>query len=415
MQQTWLKRFMLIWIGQFISLISSSAVNFAIIIWLSLETRSAEVLAYAVIAGMLPQAILGPIAGVYVDRWNKKITMMLADSFVAVCTLIMSVCFYLGYESFTMIFIVLSLRSIGSAFHMPSMQAAIPMIAPKSQLLRIAGVNQIIQSVSGIAGPALGALSISFFSIGKVLLFDIVGAAIAVISLAFIKIPETNNYKKAKTGIRNVIQDMKTGFNAIRSNKGLYMLFGVSVMSALFVIPTIPLLPLITINHFNGGKFEMGLVEILWSIGMLVGSGVLSIWKPSVNKIFIINIMNIITGILLAWSGLLPSTAFLIFIFLMGMCGAAYSVESATFTTIVQEKVNPEVLGRVFSMYFSLILLPSMIGLFSTGFLVEAIGINQAFIVLGILTAIVGGLSFMIPTLMALDKKDAKVMEANNL
>lgn len=94
---------------------------------------------------------------------------------------------------------------------------------------------------------------------------------------------------------------MKTGFNAIRSNKGLYMLFGVSVMSALFVIPTIPLLPLITINHFNGGKFEMGLVEILWSIGMLVGSGVLSIWKPSVNKIFIINIMNIITGILLAW------------------------------------------------------------------------------------------------------------------
>lgn len=229
-------------------------------------------------------------------------TMMLADSFVAVCTLIMSVCFYLGYESLTMIFIVLSLRSIGSAFHMPAMQAAIPLIAPKSELLRIAGVNQIIQSVSGIAGPALGALSISFFSIGKVLLFDIAGAAIAVVSLAFIKIPETNNYKKAKAGIRNVIQDMKTGFNAIRSNRGLFILFGVSVMSALFVIPTIPLLPLITINHFNGGKFRIGLVEILWSIGMLIGSGILSIWKPTVNKIFIINIMNIVTGILLAWS-----------------------------------------------------------------------------------------------------------------
>ncbi|WP_234034163.1 MFS transporter [Elizabethkingia sp. M8] len=213
MQQTWLKRFILIWIGQFISLISSSAVNFAIIIWLSLETRSAEILAYAVIAGMLPQAILGPIAGVYVDRWNKKLTMMLADSFVAVCTLIMSVCFYLGYESLTMIFIVLSLRSIGSAFHMPSMQAAIPLIAPKSELLRIAGVNQIIQSVSGIAG-----------------------AAIAVVSLAFIKIPETNNYKKAKAGIRNVIQDMKTGFNAIRSNRGLFILFGVSVMSEQTII-----------------------------------------------------------------------------------------------------------------------------------------------------------------------------------
>lgn len=99
----------------------------------------------------------------------------------------------------------------------------------------------------------------------------------------------------------------------------------------------------------------------------------------------------------------------------MGICGAAYSVESATFTTIVQEKVNPEVLGRVFSMYFSLILLPSMIGLFSTGFLVEAIGINQTFIILGILTTVVGGLSFMIPALMALDKKDNKILETNNL
>ena len=59
------------------------------------------------------------------------------------------------------------------------------------------------------------------------------------------------------------------------------MLFGVSVMSALFVIPTIPLLPLITINHFNGDKFEMGLVEILWSIGMFIGSGILSIWETN--------------------------------------------------------------------------------------------------------------------------------------
>ena len=185
-------------------------------------------------------------------------------------------------------------------------------------------------------------------------------------------------------------------------------------MSALFVIPTIPLLPLITINHFNGGKFEMGLVEILWSIGMLVGSGVLSIWKPSVNKIFIINIMNIITGILLAW-WIASFNSISHFYFSDGNVRSCILGRECNVYNNCSGKVNPEVLGRVFSMYFSLILLPSMIGLFSTGFLVEAIGINQAFIVLGILTAIVGGLSFMIPTLMALDKKDAKVMEANNL
>ena len=130
MKDSWKKKFSIIWIGQFISLISSSAVNFAIIIWLSLETGSAEVLAFAAIAGLLPQAIIGPIAGVYIDRWNRKKTMIFADAFVALCTLAMSVSFYIGYESLILIYVMLALRSVGAAFHMPAMQAAIPMLAP---------------------------------------------------------------------------------------------------------------------------------------------------------------------------------------------------------------------------------------------------------------------------------------------
>src|SRR5690554_44206 len=98
MQQNWKKKFIILWIGQFLSLISSSAVNFAIIIWLSLETGSAEVLAFAAIAGLLPQALIGPFAGVYIDRWDRKKTMIFADSFVAVCTLVMSISFYLGKD-----------------------------------------------------------------------------------------------------------------------------------------------------------------------------------------------------------------------------------------------------------------------------------------------------------------------------
>lgn len=148
MDTNWKRKFTILWIGQFISLISSSAVNFAIIIWLSLKTESAEVLAFAAIAALLPQALIGPFAGVYIDRWDRKKTMIFADGFVALCTLFMSISFYFGYESLPLIYVMLGLRSVGSAFHMPAMQASIPLLAPQSELLRIAGINQIIQQVS---------------------------------------------------------------------------------------------------------------------------------------------------------------------------------------------------------------------------------------------------------------------------
>src|SRR5690606_18640324 len=155
MTNSWKRTFSIIWTGQFISLLSSSAVNFAIIIWLSIETGSAEVLAYAAIAALLPQTLIGPFAGAFIDRWDRKLPMILADGFIALCTLVMSLLFYFGYFEMIFIYLLLGLRSLGTAFHMPAMQASVPLLAPESELLRISGINQMIQSVSSIAGPAI--------------------------------------------------------------------------------------------------------------------------------------------------------------------------------------------------------------------------------------------------------------------
>ena len=155
----------MIWTGQFFSLVSSSTVNFAIIIWLSLELRSAEVLAYAAIAALLPQSLIGPFTGPYIDRWDRKLTMILADGFIAFCTLVIAVLFYLDSVELWYIYFLLAMRSVGSAFHMPAMQASVPLLAPESALVRIAGINQVIQSISNIVGPALGALALTFFEV----------------------------------------------------------------------------------------------------------------------------------------------------------------------------------------------------------------------------------------------------------
>lgn len=405
MQDTWKKKFTILWIGQFISLISSSAVNFAIIIWLSLETGSAEVLAFAAIAGLLPQAVIGPFAGVYIDRWDRKKTMIFADGFVAFCTLIMSVSFYLGHESLWLIYTMLGLRSVGSAFHMPAMQAAIPMLAPQSELLRIAGINQIIQSVSSIAGPALGALAIGFLSIGNVLLLDIVGALVAITALLFIHIPNPEIAEQAKASFDQVRKDMKIGFQEIYLNKGLLYLFLYSIIAMFCIMPVAVLFPLMTINHFGGDKFEMSLIEIIWGVGMLLGGSVLGIWKPNINKVVMINLMNIIIGITFSWSGWLTATQFIFFAILTAVGGVAASLYNASFTTLIQEEIKPNMLGRVFSLYYSLIVIPSVVGLLCTGFIADFIGISQTFVILGLLISLVGVVSFFTPSLMKLDSK----------
>ena len=176
----WKRVFAIIWTGQFLSILTSSIVNFAIVLWLSLETGSAEVLAFATMAALLPQSVLGLFTGIFIDRWKRKRVMIMADSFIAFCTLILAVLFYFDLAKISHIYVLLALRSVGSAFHMPAMQASVPLLAPKSELMRIAGINQVIQSVCNIAGPALAGLFITMMKMTNILLLDVAGAAFAV-------------------------------------------------------------------------------------------------------------------------------------------------------------------------------------------------------------------------------------------
>lgn len=414
MKEHWKKKFLFIWVGQFLSLISSSAVNFAIIIWLSMEHASAEVLAYGAIAAMLPGAIIGPFAGVFIDRWDRKKTMMLADSFVAICTLVMSISFFLGYEGLLLIYVMLMLRSIGSAFHMPAMQAAIPMIAPENALLRIAGVNQTIQSVSSIAGPALGALAISLMSIGNVLLLDIVGASIAVASLLFVHIPNPQLAEKAKTSMKQVWADLRGGLLEIMNKKGLMWLFLFSTVVTFCIMPIAVLFPLLTLNHFHGGKWEMSIIEMMWGVGMLIGGGLISIFKPTFSKILLINATYIVLGITLALSGYLPANLFYLFVSLTILGGVAAAVYNACFMTVLQEEVRPELMGRVFSLYFSIAIIPTVLGLLGTGWAADVFGVNYLFMVLGGVIVLIGACSFFNRPLRNLGNKNASTPFADS-
>lgn len=399
----WFKTYIYIWVGQFVSLISSSAVNFAIIIWLSLEFKSAEVLAYAAIAALLPQAMIGPFAGVYIDRWDRKKVMIFADAFIATCTLLMTFTLRDGNIQLDLMYLLMVCRSLGSAFHQPAMQAIAPLIVPEDELLRVSGINQILQSVSSIAGPALGALAIANLPINQVLYLDVIGAAFAIISLLFISIPYIKSDSKAS--IQQVWRDLKLGFLAIHENKGLNRMFLYSIIATMGIMPVAIMFPLMTIEHFGGDKFEMSVIEIIWGIGMLIGGSLLSIFKVTYRKVLMLNCMHILLGLTFVLSGILPAKMFIIFVALTGFGGAAMSIFSAVFMTIIQEQIAPNMLGRVFSLYFSFAIIPSLIGLLFAGNIADSIGVANAFIIAGGLCILLGIVSFMTPSLMRLGEK----------
>lgn len=396
----WKKVFGVIWTGQFFSLLTSSLVNFAVVIWLSVETGSAETLAWASIAALLPQAVLGPFTGVFIDRWNRKRVMMLADSFIAFCTLVLAVLFWLDVAAMWHIFVLLGLRSVGSAFHMPAMQASVPMLAPADQLTRIAGINQMITSVSQIAGPALGAMFIMIWDIEYVLMFDVAGALIAVSSLFFVHIPDP---ERSGTKARGVLREIKEGAMTVLQNRGLSLVFLYSILVTFFLMPVSVLFPLMTLQYFNGTEFQAGFIEAIWSVGALAGGAIMGARVYRVNRVALVNWMYLVCGATFLLSGLLPPGVFVWFAVLTTIAGVSGAVYNSAFTGLVQTRVEPSALGRVFSMFYTFSLIPSMLGLVGIGFFADGLGLTVSFITCGAVIILIGIVAFATPAAMKLD------------
>ncbi len=401
--KNWKRTFYVIWTGQFFSLMTSAIVGYAAVFWLSLETKSASVLAIATIASLLPQGLLGPFSGTLIDRWDRKKVMIISDLFIAFWSVVLAIMILYGEAKIEYIYIILSLRSIGSSFHAPAMQASVPLIAPESELTRIAGINQIINSSTNIAGPALGALFIANLNLGFILLIDAAGAVIASSSLLFVHIP---NPKKEEIVKPHIIREMKQGFSIIHKNKGIFQLFIVSMLFMLFIMPISVIFPLITLEHFGGSTFEMSIVEVFWGIGMILGGLIIGIFKLKWNEIIIINLTMILTGFLFAGAGLLPSSAFVVFVIITAIGAIIAAIHSAIFTSTLQKNIATEALGRVFAMYYSFAVLPSLIGVAATGFIADALGSMLTMTIAGALIIILGFIAMTAKEMIAIGSDD---------
>lgn len=191
----WKSTLAVIGIGQLISILTSTIVGFSIIFWISNEFKSPTALSLAILAGFLPQFVLGLFAGVYVDRWNRKKTMFYSDLFIAFCTLCLFIVITKGYKDLSFFYLLTACRSIGSTFHAPALQASIPLLVPKHHLVRVSGLYHSIQSFSEVIAPVVGASLVVWLPIQYILLIDVIGAVAACLTLLCVQIPSLQKRK----------------------------------------------------------------------------------------------------------------------------------------------------------------------------------------------------------------------------
>lgn len=382
MHNSWKKTFAYIFSGQLFSILTSSMVQFAVIWHLTESTGSASVLMLAGLASFLPQALLGPFVGVWLDRWNRKLTMIVADSAIALFSLILGFYFLWGEPGLGFVYVILSMRSAASAFHAPAFQAAVPLIAPEEELTRVAGWQQMVFSCSTVIGPALGIAVYSASSLGAVLLLDVAGALIANLMLLLVKIHQP---KTETPAVPSFLKEFRLGWNALIRVKPIVLLTAATAVFSIVFMPLGTLFPYMTLSHFGRGGYSASLVEAVFSIGMILGGLLLSVFASKWSDISYMSLGLLVIGFTCLVSGLIGAGAFVVFAILSFFMGMAAPFFNGPFMAMIQRSFEPEMLGRVISLVTSVMMLASPIGLVLAGPVVDRYGIQLWFLGAGII------------------------------
>ena len=401
----WVPLFFTIWTGQTLSWIGSAVAQFGLVWWITEKTGSATVLAVATLLSMLPGIILGPIIGALVDRWNRRMVMLLADGIIALASLWLAYLFWIDVLEIWQFYVVLVIRAIGQTFHWPANQASISLMVPKEHLPRIGGLNQTIGGAVNIIAPMIGALLLQIMPLYGIMMIDVVTAIFSILPLLFIIIPQPEKTPtEATTGsqISAVWKDMIEGFHYIWHWSGLFWLLIIVMVLNFFVNPAMSLVPILVTRHFQGQALELGWLNASWGVGMLIGGLILGAWGGFKKRIhtMLMGIFGLGVGILMvafAPANMLPLA---ILGFLIG--SAMNSIANGAGFAVLQTLVAPEMQGRVFTVVMSMAGAVSPISLAIGGPIADRFGIRTLYFIAGgsiLVLALIGWRSTVITNL----------------
>jgi DHA3 family macrolide efflux protein-like MFS transporter len=412
-----LRPFFVLWGGQAISLFGSQIVQFAIIWWLTQETGSATILAAASLVGLLPQVILGPFVGVLVDRWSRRWTMFLADTAVALASIILAYLFWSGTVQIWHLFALLFVRALGGAFHWPAMLASTALMVPEDKLTKIQGWNQMLQGGLNIISAPLGAILISAKSMTFIMGLDVATAVFAIAPLLFIPVPQPPKSENPQESggspeKPSFGRELKLGFRYVLSWPAILMLMLMAMLVNFLLTPSSTLEPLLITNHFGGEAIHLGILHSAFGIGIVAGGLILSAWGGFERRIHttLFGLCGLGSGILLF--GITPATMFWLVILGGLLAGSMMSLTNGPVLAIFQAAVEPAMQGRVFTLLSSAAMAMSPLSLIIAGPFADAFGVRAWYILGGGLTLLVGLSGFFNRKLLSVE--DGRIPAGNS-
>lgn len=339
-----MKTFFIIWGGQLISMLGSGLTTFALGVWIYDQTRMATPFAITVLLGSLPRILLLPFAGSVADRFNRRLIMILSDTFTALLTLVIFILLGMGNLQLWHIYVLAAAMSIASAFQEPAYTASIAMIVPKEKLGSANGMVQMGQALANVLTPVLAGALFVFIGFRGIIIIDFVTFFFAVGALMLVRIPQPEQTAGHKSS--NMWRDIIFGWNYLRERKGLFgLLLYYAMINFLLNWSAVLLVPMV-LSRFTADV--LGLVQTVMGIGMLAGSIVMSAWGGAKRRIpaTIGFIVLAVSGFIVA--GLNPSPYVIgagIFILMFFI-----PLASGNSQVVFQTKVARDVQGRVFSV-----------------------------------------------------------------
>lgn len=403
----WQISFFTIWTGQAFSLIGSTVAQFALVWWLTKLTGSATVLAMATMAAVIPQVLLGPIAGAYVDRWNRRMVMIVADTFIALASLWLAYLFWTETMQVWHVYAIMIARSIGSSFHSPAMQASTSLMVPDKHLTRVAGLNQMMNGALNVIGPPLGAFFLALLPLHGIMLLDVGTAALAVVPLFWVHVPQPPRLSIEDTAsgqVPSVWSDLVEGLRYIWGWPGLLGVLIVAMILNFVGNPAFSLMPLLVTRHFKGDALQLGWLESSWGIGLVLGGLFLSMWGGFRRRIYTSVMGLMLQGLGIILVGLAPANALWVAVGGMFIGGAMNAFVNGPLFALLQATVSPGMQGRVFTAVQSLSWAAWPLSLAVAGPVADAVGVRPWYVVGGIVCTLMGLVICFVPAIVNLEQ-----------
>jgi MFS family permease len=344
-----MKAFVIIWFGQVISLLGSAMTTFALTIWAYQETGQATALALMVFFGFTPGVLLSPVAGALVDRWNRKLVMMLSDLGTGISTIAVLLLYNGGHLEIWHLYVAGFFAGVFQAFQFPAYSAAVTMMLPKEQYARASGMLSLAGSASGVLAPVVAGALLAVIGIGGIMAIDIVTFVFAIGALLLVQIPQPARSAAGAEGQGSLWQESLYGFRYIFRRRSLLHLqlvfFCINFISAFSLV----LLPAMILARTGNDELILGSVQSIGAVGGVVGGVLLSTWGGPRRRIH---------GVLL---GMLGTSLLSQIPMGLGRSLFVWGMGSFTFNLLIpilngsnqaiwQAKVAPDVQGRVFAV-----------------------------------------------------------------